>query len=133
MHEQTETGTVPTSRAVALVILALTAGLAACSSAPPAPDPAHGRTLYATNGCAACHGESGQGDGRLGLTLTPRPPDFHDASAFRNPRNIDKIAEVIAAGAAARPTPMPAYDYLPETERRDLAAFVLSLAEAPAP
>ncbi|MGE0043828.1 MAG: cytochrome c [Vicinamibacterales bacterium] len=117
-----------------LCLLALlTAGLAGCGPSPaPPPDAARGKTLYATNGCAACHGAAGRGDGTLGKTLTPHPTDF-TASTFGTGQNVEEIARIIQSGRAADPTPMPAYDYLPEADRRDMAAFVLSLAEAPAP
>ena len=36
---------------------------------------AKGQELYSTN-CAACHGETGAGDGPVGLTLNPRPADL---------------------------------------------------------
>ena len=38
---------------------------------------AAGKKLYASN-CASCHGETGQGDGRAGKTLTPPPANLAD-------------------------------------------------------
>jgi high-affinity iron transporter len=112
----------------------LAAVLAGCGPAtPPPPDPGQGKTLYATNGCAGCHGEAGHGDGTLAKALTPPPTDLTDATAFKTGRNVEEIARVIQSGRAASPTPMPAYAYLSEAERRDMAAFVLSLAEAGLP
>jgi mono/diheme cytochrome c family protein len=36
---------------------------------------AAGQQLYAAN-CLSCHGTTGNGDGPLGVTLSPAPPDF---------------------------------------------------------
>ncbi|HKZ69694.1 MAG TPA: cytochrome c, partial [Anaerolineales bacterium] len=36
---------------------------------------AQGRILFETN-CAPCHGETGLGDGPVGITLNPRPADL---------------------------------------------------------
>jgi mono/diheme cytochrome c family protein len=38
---------------------------------------AAGKKLYAAN-CASCHGETAQGDGRAGKTLTPPPANLVD-------------------------------------------------------
>ena len=38
---------------------------------------AAGKKLYGSN-CASCHGETGQGDGRAGKTLTPAPANLVD-------------------------------------------------------
>ena len=40
-----------------------------------AGDAAAGKTPYTTN-CVSCHGETGKGDGPVGLVLQPPPPDF---------------------------------------------------------
>jgi copper transport protein len=43
---------------------------------PPDSDSiAEGETLYAEN-CAACHGDTGKGDGLVGMTLNPAPADL---------------------------------------------------------
>ncbi len=42
---------------------------------PNADSIAAGKTLFQIN-CAPCHGETGKGDGPIGLTLNPRPADL---------------------------------------------------------
>ena len=37
---------------------------------------ARGEEIYQTAGCAACHGDTGRGDGPAGLRPVPRPADF---------------------------------------------------------
>ena len=62
--------------------------LAATLQTPPPAPPANtvtadatsvaaGKKLYGSN-CASCHGETGQGDGRAGKTLTPPPANLVD-------------------------------------------------------
>jgi cytochrome c553 len=50
--------------------------------------------------CASCHGQAGDGSGPAGAALTPRPANFTDP-AFWEGRDRDRIANVIANGAAA--------------------------------
>jgi high-affinity iron transporter len=88
-----------------------------------------GRRLYAANGCATCHGTSGRGDGRLAATLTPRPRDFTDTGSFKRSRTSDALADVVATGGPGTPSSMPAYPHFTETERRQLALYVLSLGD----
>jgi mono/diheme cytochrome c family protein len=38
---------------------------------------AAGKKLFASN-CASCHGETGQGDGKAGATLNPKPANLVD-------------------------------------------------------
>ncbi len=106
-------------------------------SCGPAPGPtirefgpaevARGRVFYDTNGCAACHGRDGRGDGQLAATLTPPPRDFRRADAFKRPRTIAAVADAIARGIPALPKPMPAFPHLDLETRQLMAAYVLSI------
>jgi mono/diheme cytochrome c family protein len=40
---------------------------------------AAGKKLFAST-CASCHGETGQGDGKAGATLNPKPANLADAT-----------------------------------------------------
>lgn len=98
--------------------------LAACG---PGADPPDGRDLYLANGCAACHGVDGAGDGPgVGLSDV-KTGDLRDPASFSTPRTPDAIAATIARGIAS----MPAYAHLPANDRVELARYVLSLADAP--
>lgn len=117
-------------------LLALLVSVGAC--APPSPAPvktfgpaeiARGKVFYDTNGCVACHGATGRGDGQLASTLTPLPRDFRHADAFKGPRTIASVAAAIAQGIPAVPTPMPAFAHLDLETRQLIAAYVLSLGE----
>lgn len=86
-------------------------------------DVTSGRQLYATYGCAACHGAEGRGDGPA--ATVPKPRDFRIRSAYRHGTSVEAIATTIQYGAGA----MPAFPYIPDSERKEIAAWVHSLAE----
>ncbi len=87
--------------------------------------------LYATNGCAACHGPEGHGNGPLAKTLKPPPRDFRDQAAFKNGRDPDSVATTLATGLTRDGGQMQSYAHLSERERHLLARFVISLREIP--
>jgi high-affinity iron transporter len=115
--------------------------LAACSH--PVPTAAEGRSLYRENGCASCHGPSGQGDGPLAATLPSKPIDFRDTALFNRGADETAIAKTLAEGVAgAVPAElhlhnthhvlvMPKFDHLTELERRSIALYVISLRQDP--
>ena len=124
---------------LAWVAVAIAAGTA-CAQAP-LPTVREGRSLYAENGCASCHGATGRGDGPTSATLEPKPRDFHDAAAFKNGFDVQAIATTIASGILV-PAPhgtgatgaplhheqgMPKFPHLSEIERQSLALYVMSL------
>ncbi len=103
------------------------AGAAVATAA--APTLALGEELYATNGCATCHGVDGHGDGPVGQTLTPRPRDFRDGASFKAGGDESAIALTVAQGFNEGGAQMPAFNHLSEQERRSLALFVMSLRD----
>lgn len=58
---------------------------------------ARGKTLYQTH-CATCHGERAEGDGPVGITLTPKPADLKTMT----PHHSD-LAWKIAQGRGVMP------------------------------
>ena len=114
--------------------------LAACRR--PTPSAAVGRSLYAANGCASCHDESGHGDGPAASRLTVKPADFRHPDLFRNGASEDAIAKTLAEGILDKPASdphfkhthhelvMPKFDHLTEFERRSIALYVISLSRS---
>jgi len=115
------------ARGVVAAVVALSAAGCSADSAPDAE--LSGRLLYATNGCAACHGQAGKGDGPIAKTLTPPPRDFRDGDAFKNGADAASVARTIAAGFTRDGGQMQGYGHLSEGERLRLAEYVLSLRE----
>ncbi|HZL98986.1 MAG TPA: c-type cytochrome [Planctomycetota bacterium] len=83
--------------------------------------------------CIGCHGREGRGDGEAAAFLDPLPRDFQSAAfKFRStpsgelPR-LDDIMHVVRCGL--RGSSMPSFPLLPQEQLRDVAAYVLSLAE----
>jgi copper(I)-binding protein len=105
-------------------LLAVGAGEASTDTAPPSI--AEGRALYASDGCAACHGVLGIGDGPIARTLNPPPRDFRNAAAFRNGSHETAIAQTLATGIPGGGA-MPLYAHLTNRERRSLALYLISL------
>jgi cytochrome c553 len=50
--------------------------------------------------CATCHGQTGQGDGLVGMALNPRPRDFTDAK-WQAEVTDERLFKVIKGGGAA--------------------------------
>lgn len=104
------------TRAHRLVAILALASLAGCRrTAPPAQEPvidalrgeekqvgltyaeSLGRPVFA-HYCAACHGDTGKGDGENAYTLTPRPPDFTTSKSMADAAYVRRV---IMGGSAA--------------------------------
>lgn len=59
-----------------------------------------GKATFATLGCVACHGTTGQGDGPAAASLTPKPRQYSDA-AWQDSVTDEAIKKVIVEGGAA--------------------------------
>jgi mono/diheme cytochrome c family protein len=89
-----------------------------------------GRALYKAN-CAACHGETGKGDGPGAGVLKP-PPRDHTDRAYMSTLTDKQIADIIKMGGAIKGKPlMPSHPQFKEAELSALVAYVRSLSEPP--
>jgi len=86
---------------------------------------AAGQALYSTN-CAACHGQTGKGDGPVGVTLNPRPADLTQ-HAILGIHTDAQLFEWITNGFPG--SRMPAFkSALSDTDRWNLVNFIRTLA-----
>lgn len=76
-----------------------------------------GRTIYRTY-CEGCHGESGNGGGRVGHLLSPEPRDFTDA-IWMSKQAEDYLFSIVTNGKAN--TAMPAFKDILKPQERALA------------
>lgn len=95
-----------------------------------APSLAQGADLYRANGCAACHGLGGRGDGPVSNTLDPRPRDLTDRASYRMGAEAPVIARTLGAGLAGAGS-MPLFAHLTNHERLALALYIRSLQVQP--
>lgn len=96
---------------------------------------ARGAAIYKQQGCAACHGTGGRGDGRSAATLKYdnekpiRPADFARPRDFKCGQRPADIFRTLANGMDG--TPMPSFaEETSDEQRWDLVQFVLSVGEA---
>lgn len=89
------------------------------------PEPARGAPLYAQH-CAACHGQTGAGDGPAGVNLDPPPSNMRD-KARMDLLSLYGLFNTISLGIEG--TGMQGYAaQLDERQRWDLASYVASLS-----
>ena len=118
-----------------LAVLAWAAAVAA-DEGPPRPlsaaDAAAGKALYVQE-CSGCHGERGDGQGPAAEHVDPRPRNFvagpfklRTTPSGKPPATAD-ILRTIERGIPG--TAMQPFAFLPEADRRKIAAYVLKLAD----
>ncbi len=92
---------------------------------PNADSVARGKALFEAN-CVPCHGESGKGDGPVGLTLHPRPADL-TLHAVPGVHTDGQLYEWVTNGFPG--SVMPAFSSrLTNDERWDLINYIRTLA-----
>jgi cytochrome c oxidase cbb3-type subunit 2 len=105
---------------------------------PPPPEDAalvaRGAEAWARNGCAKCHGETGEGDGPSVPTLRrdggqPIRPLPFSAGRFLRGGSLAELRLTLETGLDG--TPMPSYAAIPGDDLWALAAWVRSRAGSP--
>ena len=111
---------------------------------PPLPIPAvpadfgspdslqKGREAYRLNGCAICHGESGDGKGPAAAALrdargNPDKPRNFVRGVYESGDLPNDLFRTLTTGIEG--TPMPAFPQIPDGDRWNLIAYLLSLRE----
>ncbi len=76
--------------------------------------------------CSRCHGDTGQGDGADGATLSPKPRDFTDCALMAKIPDATIIKAITSGGASVGLSrDMPAWgEALNDKKIHALAAFV---------
>ncbi len=98
----------------------------------------HGAQVYIDQGCGACHGLAGRGDGLSAKTLVDewdnplRPVDMTKRWTFRAGPTRKDIYRTFSTGVNG--TPMPSYgETLAEADRWDLVDYITSLGDGDDP
>ena len=92
------------------------------------PSVSVGAELYQQH-CAACHGQTGRGDGPRAAALTPPPINFHDPER-QSQRSIYSLYSTISLGIDG--TAMTPFSQLSESDRWALAFYVSGYAASDA-
>jgi DMSO reductase family type II enzyme heme b subunit len=95
-----------------------------------AQDANAGKAVYERK-CLLCHGEKGDGKGAAAELLLPKPRDFTKglykirSTANRTPTDQD-LFRIVSEGMPG--TSMPAWEVLPERDRRNVVAYIRTFA-----
>jgi high-affinity iron transporter len=113
----------PTRRGwMLMVVVLMSPGLAVAA----AGDAEKGKPIYSAQ-CVTCHGRSGDGNGPVGRTLSPRPRAFSKGGLSPD----DQLFKVIRQGgkAAGLSKDMDAYPGLSDQQTWDVIAYLKTLAK----
>lgn len=120
-----------------LGLLLLAGAAMAVPAAPPEPpgfrlngDPVRGRAEYMQR-CALCHGETGNGRGKLAASLNPKPVDFTTPGMLAKRSDWELYLVVRDGGPAIGLSSkmLPWGKIMTDQQIRDAAAYVRSLAK----
>jgi len=93
-------------------------------------DPAKGAEIYKLY-CAACHGETGHGDGLAAAALTPKPRNFSDKALMDTVTDANMFKIIKEGGpAVGKSMFMTAWGPVLNDDQKihDVAAFIRTLA-----
>ena len=88
-------------------------------------DVTRGMDLYAQNGCAGCHGETGLGDGPAGAALNPKPRDFSKTAEYKQGTSVEEVAASIENRVPE--TPMVGYSQISPEDRTSIAKYIVHI------
>lgn len=123
---------------VAIALVTIVAFATGCARAPSIDE---GRVLYRENGCASCHGLSGDGSGIAAASLISKPTDLRNPGVFKMGASETAISRTLAQGVSGAGGAIPAlhathheflmpkFDHLTEHERLSIALYVISLSK----
>ena len=86
-------------------------------------DVTRGMDLYAQNGCAGCHGETGLGDGPAGAAMNPKPRNFAMVAEYKQGTSVEEVAATIEKGIPD--TQMVGYPQISPEDRTSIAKYVV--------
>ncbi|MCB1191060.1 MAG: cytochrome c [Leptospiraceae bacterium] len=87
---------------------------------PPKISVPIGEALYIQNGCSACHGTNGDGNGTK--VLNPKPGNLQDVSQYKMGSSVKNIAKSIAKGIPD--SQMVGYPQISQKERIAIAKHI---------
>lgn len=88
-----------------------------------------GKSIFQTQ-CASCHGVEGKGDGVAGLSLNPRPRNFHSLEGWTNGTKFSEMYRTLHEGITSRG--MASYSNIIPEERFAILHYVRTFANYPA-
>jgi len=90
---------------------------------------ADGKKLYVSNGCAACHGVTGRGDGPAAAALNPKPRNYREIFAYVKGFSVAEISQTIFDGVPG--TAMIGFAGINAADREKIAKYVVFLQNQP--
>lgn len=85
-----------------------------------------GKEVYKTQ-CQSCHGEEGKGDGIAGVTMNPKPRNFHSIDGWTNTPEIKGMYKTLQEGITSRG--MASYSNLPPEDRFALIHYIRTFSD----